>query len=363
MKVLFCANLPSPYRVDFFNELGKLCDLTVCYERKSASDRDAKWLPNKAMTYKEVYLNLQPVSTDKSKGRALSQYIVKHQDEIIILTNYSSPACMLAIMTCRIRKIPFWIEYDGGLYKRDTIYKRLIKKILIGKAIGHLTTCEEHICYLQSLGININKIYKYPFTSITDKDLNEAVAMMTMGKEHYRRKLAMTEGKIIISVCQLIHRKGVDLLISAAKMMSNIGIYIIGGDTNKEYLQQAEGCANVHFVSFKTKDEIKEYYCAADMMVLLTREDVWGLVINEAMAFGLPVITTDHCMAGVEMIIRGDNGFIVPVETYKEAVEHICYFFGPDSDRGYMSKKCLETARKYTITQMANRHIEILGSE
>ena len=44
MKILFITNLPSPYRVDFFNELGKKIDLTVCYERESSSERDAKWI-------------------------------------------------------------------------------------------------------------------------------------------------------------------------------------------------------------------------------------------------------------------------------------------------------------------------------
>lgn len=40
MKVLFMANIPSPYRVDFFNELGKYCDLTVTFEGRTATDRD-----------------------------------------------------------------------------------------------------------------------------------------------------------------------------------------------------------------------------------------------------------------------------------------------------------------------------------
>ena len=49
MKVLFMANIPSPYRVDFFNELGKYCDLTVTFEGETATDRDKKW---KAAEYK-----------------------------------------------------------------------------------------------------------------------------------------------------------------------------------------------------------------------------------------------------------------------------------------------------------------------
>ncbi|MBE3128421.1 MAG: hypothetical protein IMZ60_01950, partial [Actinobacteria bacterium] len=56
LKVLFITNIPSPYRVDFFNELGKICDLTVLFERQNASDRETTWLSNKRINFKEEYL-------------------------------------------------------------------------------------------------------------------------------------------------------------------------------------------------------------------------------------------------------------------------------------------------------------------
>lgn len=362
MKIIFCTNLPSPYRVDFFNELGKFCELTVCYEREKATDRDAKWVCDKAINYEEVYLKLIPVGTDKSRGTALKEYILSHPCDRLILTNYSSPACIVAINACRIHRIPFWIEYDGGFYKVDSYFKRSLKKYLISKAEGHLTTCEEHIMYLQSLGINRDIIFKYPFTSVSDNDIQRATHMRRIDKTQYRKKLLMNEDKIVISVGQFIHRKGMDLVISAAKMMNDIGIYIIGGEPTYEYRKQAEGCNNVHFVSFKTKEELKEYYCAADAMLFLTREDIWGLVVNEAMTFGLPVITTDHCMAGVEMINDGENGFLVPADTYLEAVQCIKNLFDTKTQIITMSQKCIETAKKYTISQMVLRHMEIFNS-
>lgn len=59
---------------------------------------------------------------------------------------------------------------------------------------------------------------------------------------------------------------------------------------------------NIVFVEFKTKEDLIDYYRAADLFVLPTREDIWGLVVNEAMAAGTPVITTTNCGAGMEIL-------------------------------------------------------------
>ena len=59
---------------------------------------------------------------------------------------------------------------------------------------------------------------------------------------------------------------------------------------------------NVYFIPFQNSDIIELYFKAADLFVFPTREDIWGLVINEAMANALPIITTDRCVAGLELI-------------------------------------------------------------
>ena len=59
---------------------------------------------------------------------------------------------------------------------------------------------------------------------------------------------------------------------------------------------------------------MKKYYYSADIFVLPSRYETWGLVINEAMAYGLPVITTDMCIAGTALIQDGINGYIVETD-------------------------------------------------
>lgn len=365
MKVLFSANIPSPYRTEFFNELGKLCDLTVCYERRSASDRDVKWVGKAAQNYQEVYLDLKPVGPDKSRGSALRNYIAAHHADYLIMTNYVSPACMEAILYCRLKKIPYWVEYDGGFNKKDSFLNRIMKKTLICRAEGHLTTSEEHIAYLMSLGIPAERIFKYPFTSLTEKDLEDNYRITDMEKKLQKQELGITERKMILSVGQMIPRKGFDVLLQAvSNLPRDIGIYIVGGSPYEDLqkLKDSLGLENVHFIEFKTKKRLREYYMASDLFVLPTREDIWGLVINEAMSFGLPIITTRKCIAGTELITDGENGYLLEAGEIQQTTEKIRILMESDSKRLLMGNKCRDKIRRYTIERMAQRHIEVLQS-
>ena len=170
----------------------------------------------------------------------------------------------------------------------------------------------------------------------------------------------MHEEKIVLAVGQFIHRKGFDVLLDAAVMFKeNIGVYIVGDKPTNEYTAKvkAHNLTNVHFEGFKSKEELKKYYMAANLFVLPTREDIWGLVVNEAMAYGLPVVTTDRCNAGLELIKNGENGFIVKTENSEELSKKICLALG---DYAAMGEKALKDIRKYTIEEMAADHIRIL---
>ena len=102
----------------------------------------------------------------------------------------------------------------------------------------------------------------------------------------------------------------------------------------------------------KTKKELSEYYKAADIFVLPTREDIWGLVINEAMAYGLPVVTTNKCVSGVELVKDYKNGFIINVDDVKQLAYAINLILSDDILREKMSKESLKTIDKYTIENM-----------
>ena len=367
MKVLFLTNVPSPYRVDFFNELGKCCELTVGFEKNTSDERDSSWQKYKFVHFEGVILKGRSIRTDAAICPGVVALINRcHYDEIIVC-NISSPTGILAIEYMKLRSIPYWIEGDGGFAKFGKGMKERIKKHLLTGAKGYFSTSKAHDEYYISYGADPKKIHRYPFASMSEKDLVDAYSLYLQDRKRLREALGMEEESIILSVGRFSYLngygKGYDVLLRAASSMgSEYGWYIIGGEPTEEFkrLTKEAGVSNFHYVKHIGKQELEKYYRAADVFVLMTVSDVWGLVINEAMACGLPVITTDKCGAGLELVENGVNGYIVPVGDEKELQKAINKVFENNAD-GHMNEASIERIKPYTIENMAKIHMRVFA--
>ena len=112
MKVLFLTNVPSPYRVDFFNELGKYCDLTVVFEKQTSDERDKSWGDYQFNTFKGIFLKGISISTDSAFCFGLNKIIKNGHFDRIICANFSSPTGMRAISYMRRKKMPYYLIVD-----------------------------------------------------------------------------------------------------------------------------------------------------------------------------------------------------------------------------------------------------------
>ena len=360
LNVLYLTNAPSPYRVEFFEELGKLCNLRVCFELKpeDVKHRNTAW-------YRDNYTNFTPVQLKKKY--CFKQYICtdvlkvlkeKNYDAVVIGV-YSTNTAMLAMAYLKFRHIPFFINSDGGfIQKNEKKIRKRIKSFLIGLGSYYLASGEktgEYLCYYGG-----NKpVYKYSFSTYLAKDLPQN-QISSSEKKLLQKKLNLSERYVFISVGQFIYRKGYDILMHACENLSeDIGIYIIGGEPTEEYIHLKKDLKlnNIHFIGFKKKEELIEYYKAANAFVLPTREDIWGLVINEALTYGLPVITTDNCLAGLELIENGVNGYIVPVGDTAQLREKIELLAADKNISDKMASNAFNAMQSYTIEQEAIDHI------
>ena len=361
-KVLFITNIPSPYRVDFFNELGKRCALTVLFERNASSERDERWKSNTFVNFKGIMLRGRKIDVDKSISFDVIHYLSKKKFDEIVVANAATPTGMIAIQYMKTMRIPYWIEGDGGFVSAENILKKTIKQHFIGGAKGYFSTSEMHDAYYKKYTSNHAHIIRYPFSSIKEDDIFQLPAS-DKEKRELREKLGMIESKIVISVGQMIYRKGFDILFEAMKnISSDVGLYIIGGKPTKEYTRFIEEnqMGNLHIVDFKEREQLVLFYRASDLFVLPTREDVWGLVVNEAMAAGLPIITTLKCGAGLELVKEGSNGFLVPAEAPDVLTERINAILCDMELQFAMANASLEIIHSYTIEKMADTHEQSL---
>lgn len=387
MKVLFLTNIPSPYRVDFFNELGKYCDLTVAFEGKRATDRDDRWKAPLAENFKAIFMKGIRVKSDAFFCVEILKVLKDRWDHIVIC-NYYTPTSSLAIASLKLRRKRFYIEADGGFIKEDSALKYLYKRLLISSASGWFSSGGYTTRYLRYYGAKKDRCYRYPFSSIREDDIldknlsieDKRVIRKELGiihdhrsttdSERYKTDIVASEFdeqrelnselKVVLTVGQFIHRKGIDILIqAAARLDHNIVVYIVGGTPTEEYKKLVSDTgALVRFMDFTSKEELQKYYRAADVFVMPTREDIWGLVVNEAMAQGIPVVTTNRCIAGLTMVRNGYNGFIVSVEDPGALAKGIRRCIQSKS-LTKMSKNSLIVARKYTIEKMVEKHLEV----
>ena len=363
-RILFLTNYASPYRVRFFDELGKSAQVTVLYSdrRGTLSHRDASWFEESQGGFRAVQLGGAMGKGRKTLCLSVLRWLRRDYDAIIV-AGYSSPTVILAMLWMRLWGIPFYMEIDGGLIRESKGLRYRIKRFLVRLPSGYLSSGSYPTTFLTHYGANPEKIVEYPFSSLYASDILPDLPSR-QEKQALRQKLDIPEHRMILAVGQFIWRKGFDILLQAATTLpKDVGIYIVGGEATERYLQMRQelGLRNVHFLGFRPKEQLMEYYRAADVFCLPTREDIWGLVVNEAMAFGLPVVTTDQCVAGMELVEEGVNGFLAPIED-PEALSN-CLNRVLSSDMEAMGRASLQKIQGYTIEKMAQAHLRLLDEK
>ncbi len=360
MKVLYLTNIPSPYRLKYFDYLAKMCDLTVAFERKESDERDESWAVYKTGEYKAIFLKGVNTSADSALSIQVLKIISNNFDHIVV-TDISSPTGMLAVFWMQLNNIAYEIEGDGGFPGSGKGLKERVKTRIISRATICFSTSKTHDKYYIRYGATDKVIYRYLFSPYYSceiyKDLVDATKKKTL-----KNKLGLTK-KVVLTVGSFIHRKGFDILLKASDVLPDDWcVCFVGGEPTEEYLNivRKKKKKNVYFCGFKSGNQLAEYYDVADIFVLPTREDIWGLVVNEALSHGLPVVTTNKCIAGEELITCGLNGFIIPADDVKALSEKLMLLTDKTNAKmlNEMKVNSLERIKEYSIENMVECHMK-----
>ncbi len=353
LKVCWISNIPSPYKTAVMNLLGKKTELIALYEKKGESDREESWYDRGFTGFTGIYL-------DRHNFRRVIDDCAERCD-CLIDSDYSNPLAMYACRAFKKKKKPVFLQADGGLVIPRGPVDKVISAVM-KYCDFYISPGRETDRYFAYYGIPQEKIEHYRFCSMNRQEIEKA-AKMREDKEEYRRRNGITGPNVLLSVGQQIPRKGYDILLKALKDLGeDCETYIIGGEPEPEVKRYAEEnrMDSVHFIPFLSKEKLAEYYAAADLFVLATRYDIWGLVINEAMAYGLPVVSTDRCVAAAELNARFGNAVIVPAEDPDALREALRRLIRDPAAAKRMGDASLRGIQEYTLENMSGDLLSIL---
>ena len=210
-RVLYITNYPSPYRVNFFDELSRCCEVTVLLSEQV--EKQTQWNPA-WFTPGEGRFRMVQLGGFRMKigAESLSSEIfawLKKPFDVIIVGGYSSPTAILALGWLKWKKIPFYMEVDGGLIREDSRLKYLFKRLLISSAPRWLSSGDATDRYLIHYGARADGIDHYPFTSLYKRDILPEIPAEEE-KKTLRKELGMTEEKILLCVSRIDPGKGLD---------------------------------------------------------------------------------------------------------------------------------------------------------
>ena len=289
-KVLYLTNIEVPYRVCFFNELAKKCDLTVMYERRKSANRDSKWANAEEKHYTVEYLDGHNIGDEYGFSLRILE-IVKSGWDVVVVGCYNSKVQMLAIAYMRMHHIPFIINLDGEPFIGSGIKAR-VKEHLLKGASAYLTA---GVKAGESLGKAIGEdkhIIPYYFSSLTDEELTQH-ASSSCKREKY-----------VLVVGQYFDYKGMDVAFEVARKDSSIRYKFVGmGKRTDDFIRDMGKCLeNVEVIPFLQKADLEVEYKKCALLLLPTRQECWGLVVNEAASFGTPIVSTWGSGAAVEFL-------------------------------------------------------------
>ena len=143
-------------------------------------------------------------------------------------------------------------------------------------------------------------------------------------------------------------------LLEAFKMLNNpdyLLIFVGEGKLRKQmedYVKQ-NGLQNVLLTGFVNQSQISKYYAIANVFVMCSEMETWGLSLNEAMNFELPVVISSTCGSSFDLVKDGVNGYIFQKSDVNELAKKIESVLLSEENLRKMGKESLEIINQYSI--------------
>lgn len=266
---------------------------------------------------------------------------------------YNSPRQMAAISRMRKRRIPYAVNSDGPLFDSRGIKGLVRRRVLLG-ADAYLVAGEKSVPSIRREVGRSALVAPYPFSSLTEARAAE-LASMQADRE---------KGRVLL-IGQFLPCKGIDVALDAlAGLSSDLRIHLAGTGNRSgeaEDYVASKGMRNVEVAPFLQPEDLVEEYLRAELFVLPSRQECWGLVVNEAAACGCPIVSTWGSGAAVEFLSRDYPQFLAEPGSVESLALSIAGALSTSHNEREGYSLFLRTkAASYTIEKTVVSHLSLL---
>jgi glycosyltransferase involved in cell wall biosynthesis len=331
LRLTFLAVMPAPYMMDLFEAIHQdsRFRLTVHFlEKPAVAAPGVYWKERPLPSYASVLPGgwFYFVRARIHLNAGLFEALEKDRPDVVVVMGYSSLTYQYAMYGLWVKRLPwiFWGEVPG--FER----RGFLGGVLRWLALRPVACLTHGIAAIGSraasayarLGKQARPVWNIPYYCRIDSLLQiERHANGTTAVPHF------------LYCGQLVPRKGVDLLVRAfcrlAQDHHDARLTLVGGGPLRESLVAMIPEAirpRVNFAGFKEAHELPTYFAQANVFVLPSLHDGWGVVVNQAVGAGMAVIASDAVGAAVDLVADHENGLIFPSENEAELEASLRFF-------------------------------------
>ena len=287
------------------------------------------------------------ISTHMAISTGIQNIIKQSRNRPVIhlLESISGLNSWLIINRCKSNY--YLMVNDGGFPEVTLRPTQRLRWLLIGRhCYGVLTPGNAGRHYMMAWGFPSDRIYNsYLSIDVNKFSRFRASEQASRQREKIRRKLGLTSDDILaLCVSRLLDWKRLEdlsesLVYLPESVKKKLFVLIIGNGQFRDPINKINNIAGSRFewIESTEYEEMVNYYAASDFFVLPSEGDIWGLVINEALAMGKPVICTRRIGAS-ELVKDGWNGFKVPVRSPQAIADAITVLTEDQNRRNLMAK-------------------------
>ncbi|MDX6537407.1 MAG: hypothetical protein QOD37_1748, partial [Gaiellales bacterium] len=236
----------------------------------------------------------------------------RRRPDVLVIGGYAVFAEQAAIAYARLTRTPYLLHSESTLLADRSPLKRAVKRTVVGRivrgAAGGLAVGSNAARYLTSYGLDSSRIRIFPNTVDVHAYAASGDNVRARASE-IRRRRGLPE-RFWLFAGRLVEDKGLLELLEALRLLgaNALPLLVAGVGPLEDAISKQPGIVPL---GFQRQADLIELMALAELTVIPSRFEPWGVVVNEALAAGSPVVVTDQVGAAADLVVDGENGRIV----------------------------------------------------